>query len=181
MKVDVQLSDYKVEKLLKQMVILVDTAEQENSHITNAFDKHKIAWRKKSLKFGDYSCELKADDSGLPCDVTLENIVVVERKNSLDELGNNLKDGRTQFRNEFIESVRVGCQNTHLVIEKGSWADIDKGNYEYGHKNAKSFYNSLLSFANRYNIKIDFVPKDLIWLHIVRIMQMQLKNLLEVN
>ena len=170
---------------MKQMVILVDTAEQENKHITDYFDAHKIAWKKKSLEFGDYSCMLtKNEELGLPCDVTLENIVVVERKNSLTELSSNLKGGRTQFHNEFIDTIRVGCKTIHLVVEKGSWKDIHTSNYRIpngAYTDEKQFYNSLLSFSNRYNIMIDFVPADLIGLHIVRIMQMQLKNLLEVN
>ena len=185
MKIDVNLTKTTIDKLLKQMVILVDTAEQENSHIIKYFDDHNIKWKKKSLEFGDYSCMLtKNEELNLPCDVTLENIVVVERKNSLTEISNNLKKGRTEFHNEFIDTIRVGCKTIHLVIEKGSWQDIHNSNYyrpDGAYVDEKAFYNSLLSFSNRYNIKIDFVPKDLIGLHIVRIMQMQLKNILEVN
>lgn len=185
MKIDVNLTKTTIDKLLKQMVILVDTAEQENKHILEYFDKHKIAYKKKSLEFGDYSCMLKKNEElGLPCDVTLENIVVVERKNSLTELSNNLKTKRKEFHNEFIETIRVGCKTIHLVIEKGSWQDIHTSNYRIpsgAYVDEKQFYNSLLSFSNRYNIKVDFVPPELIGLHIVRIMQMQLKNILEVN
>lgn len=185
MKIDIQLSKTTIDKLMKQMVILVDTAEQENKHIIEYFDKHKITWIKKSLEFGDYSCMLKKNDElGLPCNVTLENIVVVERKNSLSELSSNLKSGRERFHNEFIDTIRVGCKTIHLVIEKGSWKDIHDSNYrkpDGAYVDEKQFYNSLLSFSNRYNIKVDFVPAELIALHIVRIMQMQLKNILEVN
>lgn len=181
MKIEIALTKTTIDKLLKNMIVLVDTAEKENSHIIDYFNKKKISWRKKSLQFGDYSCELKRnDDLNLPCDVTLENIVVIERKKDLTELAGNLKDGRERFHNEFIETIRVGCQTTHLMIENGSWKDIETGNYKFAY-DAKTFYNSLLSFSNRYNIKIDFVPLEFAGQHIIRILQMQLKNFLEVN
>lgn len=181
MKIDISLSKTTIEKLLKQMIILVDTAEQENSHILQYFDSKGIAYRKKSLEFGDYSCELKkCDELNLPCDLTLENIVVVERKNSLDEISANFKSGRKEFHNEWIETIRVNVATKHLMIEKGSWQDIHEEKYKYPY-DSKTFYNSLLSFQNRYNFKIDFVPKQLAGQHIARIMQMQLKNILEIN
>lgn len=42
-------------KILSSIIILVDTQEKVNGHITEYFDKHKIGYKKRSLESGDYS------------------------------------------------------------------------------------------------------------------------------
>ena len=50
-----KFSHDQIKKLSKEMVILIDTREKENSHITNYFDKKGIKYKKQALEFGDYS------------------------------------------------------------------------------------------------------------------------------
>ena len=44
-----------IKKLSKEMVILIDTKEKANDHITDYFDKKGIAYKRQALEFGDYS------------------------------------------------------------------------------------------------------------------------------
>ena len=178
MNVKVNFSDYTIEKIIKHLIIIIDTREQENSHITEFLDKKKIPYIVKKLNFGDYSCMIKANEElGLLQDVSLENSFAVERKNSLEEISNNITNKRTEFENEFLRAKEKGCK-INLVIENGSWLKIAQGKYNTK-TNTNSFYNSLLSFSDKYNLNIDYVPKELTALHILKIFQIRLKSRLK--
>ena len=85
--VDLKYTDKEIETLLKTMIVLVDTREQENSHILNYFDKKKIKYMVQKLDVGDYSFMLpKNPDMGIDNDIYFTNKIVIERKGSLDEL-----------------------------------------------------------------------------------------------
>lgn len=177
MKVSLKLKNANIDKLLAQLIVLIDTREQQNKHITNFFDKKGIMYKSQKLDFGDYSCMLaKNEDLGLPFDITLENIIAIEKKNSLEEIASNLSTGRQAFENEFIRSQK--CKNFVLLIENGSWDKIRKKQYDndFG---SKAFYNSLLSWREKYHFQIDFVEREATAIHILEIFKLALKHLLE--
>lgn len=160
------------------MVVIVDTREDRNKPIIQYLQKKKIPMIFRKLDFGDYSCMIKKDEElGLPFDITLEKNIVIECKKNLEEISGNLTTSRERFENEFIRAKENGC-DIHMIIENGSWEDIQNHNYntKFGEK---SFYNSLLSFQKKYDIKIHFVPSDLSGLHILRILQTELKKMLQ--
>lgn len=182
MKVSLKLKDANIEKLIKQVVVLIDTREQENSHIKNFFDKKKIPYKIKALKFCDYSAELQAcPELGLPFDVSLENVIAIERKgasrNGLNEIAGNFTNGRTAFENEFIRARASGA-DIYLIIENGSFEDIRKHNYR-SLMNEKALYNSLLSWRKKYDIHIDFINSDSVGEHIYKLIGTTLKKVLE--
>lgn len=178
MIVKIKISDVNIKKLMKNMVVIVDTREQANQHIIGYLNKKKIPFVVRKLDFGDYSCYLKADkELGLSQDVSLENRFVIEKKNSLEEISSNLTKGRKEFENEFIRANASGAK-VHLMIENGSWDMINSHSYNTQF-NEKSFYNSLLSFQKKYNLNIEFVSTDLAPTHIIRTFQMELKALLK--
>ena len=43
-----------IKKLIKQMIVLIDTREKKNSHILDYFRKQKIAYQVEKLEYGDY-------------------------------------------------------------------------------------------------------------------------------
>lgn len=177
MKVDIKFSNATLEKLIKNMVIIVDTRENENKEIIQFLRSKKMPMIRRKLDFGDYSCMIKKNEElGLPFDITLEKNIAIECKQSLEELSGNLTNGRKEFENEFIRAKENGC-DIHLIVEKGSWEDIQNHNY-YTKYNEKSFYNSLLSFQKRFDIKIHFVNSKISGLHILRILQTELKRIL---
>lgn len=182
MKVSLKLRDSDIDKLIKQVVILIDTREQENTHITDFFDKKKIPYKRKALKFCDYSAELKANEEfGLPFDISLENNIAIERKGAsksgLNEIATNFTDGRTAFENEFIRAKESGA-DIYLLIENGSWEDIKAHNYR-SKMSENALYNSLLSWSKKYNIKIHFLKSENVGEHIYKLIGIALKKLLE--
>ena len=77
-------TDKEREELINSMIILIDTREQKASHITDSFDKNKIAYKKKALDYGDYSFMIPANEKlSIPRDLAFSSEVVVERKASL--------------------------------------------------------------------------------------------------
>ena len=155
------LSNYKYtekekEELLKSIVILIDSREQNNKWITDFFNKKKISYKINKLDYGDYSFYItKNDELNIPRELYFSNQISIERKMSLEELSGNFSQQRDRFEKEF--SLYKG--KMHLLIENANYEDICTGNYKTEY-NKKSYLGSLHSFANRYNINIMFMPNN---------------------
>ena len=82
------------------MVILVDTREQQ-THITDSFDKANISYKKKALDYGDYSFMIpKNEELSIPRDMLFDKKICIERKSSLEEISWNLTKERERFEKE---------------------------------------------------------------------------------
>ena len=171
-----KFTETELKALIKILVILADTREQVNMHVVSTFTKQGLTVRSRALNAGDYSVMLPSKpDLGILRDTWLDSLIWVERKASLEELAGNLAQGRERFENEMLRSN--GAEK-HLVVEDGSWERIINGDYVSGLK-PKSFYNSLLSFKNKYGLHIHFVPKSLAGFHIPSILTTFVKNYLK--
>ena len=155
--VNIKFKDKEIKEILKSMVIIVDSREQENSHILNYFDKKKILYKVSKLNYGDYSVMVpKNNEFGIDRDIYLDNQIVIERKNSLDELANNFSKGRERFQNEFL---RAKGANILLMIENAKYSDLINHNYR-SLFSEKAFLASLKSFEAKYNISTNFIDDD---------------------
>lgn len=132
------------------LTILCDTREKKNLHIKKYFNKNDINYVDKKLDVGDYSVGIIEDGEKK----SFEDEIVVERKNGLDELSQNIGKYRNRFTNELSADLQL-----HLMVENGSWEDIIKGNYR-SNMNSKSYLASLFTFLQRYNIYIHMVEKS---------------------
>lgn len=143
--------------LLSSLVVLIDTREQENGHITGYLDRCGVKWKPKKLDYGDYSFFLPAAPNlGIVREVYFTREIVIERKANLDELAGNLTRGRAAFEAELI---RANGSKNFLLIESGSWADVIAGNYRSQY-NRKSYLASLMAFIHRYGIQVVFTTKE---------------------
>ena len=151
-------TDTEVKKLLDSMVILVDTRENANSHITDYLSKKKIPYEVRKLDSADYSCKIpKNDELGINRDIYFTDSILVERKASLDELAGNLTKDRTRFESELL---RAKGANIALMVENATYADLVMGRYRSEY-NAKSFVATLATFSARYGLDVNFVEKEL--------------------
>ena len=149
-------TDKEMNELISSMIILVDSREQKNSHITDSFDKNKIAYKKKALDYGDYSFLIPANESlSIPRDLLFASEIVVERKANLEEISGNSTNGRDRFEKELC----LAAKEKVLLIENASYEDVAKGNYNTQY-NKKSFLGSLHSFWFKYDIPIMFMPDN---------------------
>lgn len=140
-----KFKEKELKEILNKIVILVDTREQANEHITTWFDKKKKKYEFQALDYGDYSCYLPAGSfEGQTRDIYFTDDIVIERKFCIDELAMNLKDNKTNI-NEITQEI------------------IDLLGEEYLKKVLKTDYNRLkYEFANmnRYRVKFFIFIED---------------------
>ena len=149
-------TDKEMEELISSMVILIDTREKVNSHITDYFERKGITYKKKALDYGDYSFMIPANEKlGILRDLYFNATCIIERKASLEEISGNLTQGRDRFEKELCLSPKTKV----LLLENSSYEDIATGNYNTKY-NRKSFMASIHSFWFKYNIPIMFMPDN---------------------
>lgn len=150
-------TDKEQREILKSIIILIDSREQENRHIIQWFDNKQINYQTFKLDSGDYSFKLPAlPEYGINRELFFDNQLIIERKNSLEELSGNFTEGRARFENEFLRAG--GCRKI-LMIESGSLDDIFKGRYKT-HIDSKSFIGSLLAFKYRHGLDVQFISPE---------------------
>ena len=143
-----KFSDADIKEILKGFVLLVDTREQENKHITYYCEKRNIEYKKQALDTGDYSFMIKPNFELNIDEMNFSNIFAIERKNSVDELSGNLTSGRDAFENELI---RAQCLKRFILIIEDSQAITSILNENYRSKlNPNAFFASLNSLSTRH-------------------------------
>jgi ERCC4-type nuclease len=161
-----------IKNIKKELVILCDTREKKNQHIIKFFEKQSIKYKHHKLNVGDYSFIYHGQ--------TFENIITIERKNSLDELCQNFTKDRERFRREFIRSA----ENKTLVIlliENNVYADIAIHNYK-SKMHPNSLFGSIRAWKEKYNIYVLFSKKTASANYIINIFERYInKNVINQN
>lgn len=147
-----------IKKLTKQMVVLIDTREKRNEHILSYFDKQGITYRKEKLDFGDYTFLLPSAATGQD-NIYFHDSIVVERKNSLEELSGNLAQKRKQFEIEFLKARNAGAKIYLMVEDVGGYSSIISHRYDTQFTPV-SFMSSLKTFEHRFGANIQFIDKQ---------------------
>lgn len=170
-------TDSEIHILLKSMVILIDSREKSNVHITDYYDKKKIPYIKEALPSGDYSFMLTANpELGINDDMNFVNDIIIERKNSAEELSGCFAQTRERFNNEFYRSY---AKRRYLLIENADYSTIVNGDYDTKY-NSKSFLGSLHSFNIKHNLQVMFMPdRNYSAIYILAVFQYYLRYLLK--
>lgn len=155
--VDLKVTDKEFKEVLESIVILVDKREKDNEHIISYFEVNNIKYEMKSLEVGDYSFYLPKGNF-YNQDLYFQDSIVVERKNSLEELSGNFSE-RTRLENELSLAYDLKAK-VYLLIEKGTLEDIEKGNYKTDY-NKNAYFGSFMTFMDRYNLTPLFIQKEL--------------------
>lgn len=210
-------TDKQIDYLLKFMKIDVDSREQNNKHIIDYFKYNKIMYNeKKTVPYGDYQVRiLKNDIIQRECHI---KEIAIERKNSIEEITQNLGKHRDRFLNEFdradvasakvflfieVDPIAFMCkcrevctlQQLHANSDKcikcskeysHNWINLYENFYEkieYGRFNSQMNKKSLLGSLNSFNIKFDlsieYVPRNYMGKRIYDIFYYYLKNRLK--
>lgn len=170
-------TDTEIQKILKNIIILVDSREKCNQHILDWFDKHKIKYEVMALPSGDYSFALDAiPELDLPHKTYYYNDCLLERKNSLEELSGCFSQTRERFNDEWS---RCYAKRKYLLIENNTYEDLVNGRYDTKY-NSKSFLGSLHSFNAKYGLEMVFMPnKELSSVFILATFQYYLRYLIK--
>lgn len=151
------------EKFLKEVVILYDTREQENTHILQWLDEYNIKYERRKLDIGDYSFLAEGKDFSQSC--------VIERKKDIDELYGSTQQGRERVEREFNAGCKTINQFVLLIENCKSWEHLkgfcitDKQLQSQNRKIkeiGKHCYHTLRSWecGNRYNFRTLFVKDN---------------------
>ena len=145
-----KFTDEELKKILKHLVIVVDTREQCNQHILKYFEQKKIPYKIQKLDYGDYGAYLPVGSfKGQMRDIYFTDDFVVERKANIDELANNFKDAKTNI-NELKPEIAE-----YFIKNYGE---------KYLQKILKCDYNRIkqeLTSMNKYDIKFVIFLEDL--------------------
>lgn len=126
-------------------MIFVDTREKKNAHILRYFENHNIAYVQKKLDVCDYS----ADD-----------LVLVERKQNLQELaGNILKENGRRIKAEF-DRVPKECK-VYVLIEEDirELKNVTSWHSPHTKLTGTTLYRYMVSYQKRHNLQYIFCDK----------------------
>lgn len=144
-------TDTELKKILSTSTVLIDTREQVNDHITSYFDKQKVSYESKKLHTGDYSIKVQADESnGIMKDTYFP--IVIERKNSIDELAQSIKVER--FESELIRANNL----IFILLVEDTYENLITGNYRSQYE-PKALLARLMAFEARYGFTTVFMDK----------------------
>ena len=131
--------------------MLVDNREKRNEHIIHYFDSKNLPYQSEKMETADYTFVLP----NYP-ELGLDRFVLIERKNSLDEIASNFTKERERFIKEF---ERIKDEKIHLIIEGATFKKLLGHSYRSQFL-PKSFLASLLTWNIRYKCNVWFSGKE---------------------
>jgi ERCC4-type nuclease len=168
------MNPYEVKKALENLVLLVDTREQDTKLFRKRLALVGLPFVRDKLDFGDYSVKTKTEDG---VEHSLKNRVCIERKMSLDELCNCYCKGRGRFSREFERAKACGAK-LYLLVEDANWENVI--NHKYRSKmHPQAFLASLTAWLARYDCQLIFCKAETTSALIKEILYREMKEYLE--
>lgn len=144
-----------IDQALASMCVLVDTREQPTSISERRYAQFERPYRREKLNVGDYSAEFQKPDGEA---FSLKDTVVVERKNSIDELCMCFTSQRGRFEREFQRSSEGGIK-VYLLVENATFEGVYNGKYR-SHMIPSALVASILAWLSRYNCVLIFCKAE---------------------
>lgn len=145
------MTPFEVKVALENLVLLVDTREQDTIFFRRRMKETEIPYIRQKLDFGDYSAKCTTDDGE---ELDFSGSIAIERKMSLDELCQCYTRDRPRFQREFERAKETGAK-IYLLVENGTWEKAMEGKYR-SQMNPKAFLGSLLAWLARYDCQVIF-------------------------
>ena len=123
-------TDKEMKKILDNMVVIVDSREQNNQHIIEFFNKKNIPYKTIKNDFGDYTAMLPAGTlTGFTSDIYFDRDIAIERKNSIDEIAGNLKEYAARIKKELAHMNKYDIKYFFFVEDKNFHENLRNGNF----------------------------------------------------
>ena len=156
----------------KDIMILCDTRQQQDNHITKHFDKENISWIRAKLDSADYMAVRY--DNGFIKDYS----TLIDTKKDLLELAGNLcrTSEHERIKREISKARELGCVDfIFLICENKIKTVEDIANWT--NKNTQVKGSTLLKIMStmkeRYGVKYIIVPKKQMGQKIVELLTKQ--------
>lgn len=109
---------------MNNMLILCDTRQQKDEHITKYFDSQKIEWQRATLSSGDYiPIKIKyekasVDKAVYKCKLYKDFSIIIDTKKNILEIAGNLcnKGEHERIKRELLKARELGCKNFIFLI-----------------------------------------------------------------
>lgn len=163
-----------IDDALASMVIIYDTREQPTPALMRRLSAFPCQTRREMCGFGDYSAACTLPDGS---ELSLNGVVAIERKMSLDELSRNFTAGRERFAREFQRAKDNGGK-LYLLVENSSLDMIFAGRYKTKF-NRESYIASLMAWQARYGTQVLFCTSEISQMVIYKVLRYELKERLE--
>lgn len=137
--------------MLKTFTILYDTREKNTELLRQRIASFGCPAERKKLDFGDYTAKVTLPSGN---EFSLENFVVIERKQDIDELCACFSSNRSRFVQEFERAADLTAK-TYLLVENTTWKDIYNGKYANS-MNTKALIGNITTWLARYNCSLLF-------------------------
>lgn len=149
------MNNFDLEKTLSTMTIICDSREKPTDEAKKRWDAFGVPYRIQGLRSGDYTAEFVLPNGET---FSLENICVIERKMSLDEICGNFCQNRNRFIREF-ERIKEAGARVYVVVEGASWEAIYNHRYR-SQMSPQALVASLTAWMARYNAHIIFCKAE---------------------
>lgn len=138
-----------IDDVLKTFTILTDTREQPTERAKMRYKQFGCPYKQKKLNFGDYSAVVYLPDG---TELSLENVVTIERKLGYAELCVCYTHDRDRFTKEFERAKAAGAK-TYLLLENSTWEQAYAGKYR-SKMHPSSLIASMIAWLARYDCQI---------------------------
>ena len=146
------MNNFDLEKTLSTMALVVDSREKPTDEAKKRWESFGVPYRIHGLRSGDYTAEFLLPNGET---FSLENICVIERKMSIDEICGNFCQNRDRFIREF-ERIKEAGAKAYIIVEGGaSWESIYNHRY-HSQMAPQALVASLTAWMARYNAHIIF-------------------------
>lgn len=107
---------------MKDILILADTRQQKDKHITDYFDRQNIEWVRATLKSGDYMA-IKNNNGFMKIDYS----TIIDTKKDVEEIAGNLcrTTEHDRIKREVEKAKELGCNNFIFLICDNKIKTID--------------------------------------------------------
>ena len=149
------MTPFDIEKTLSSMTIICDSREKPTAEAKKRWESFGVPYRIQGLRSGDYTAEFVLPNSET---FSLENICVIERKMSIDEICGNFCKNRARFIREF-ERIKEARAKSYVIVEGASWEAIYNHRY-HSQMSPQALVASLTAWMARYNAHIIFCRSE---------------------
>ena len=143
------MTPFDLEKTLSTMTIICDSREHATAEAKKRWESFGVPYRIQGLRSGDYTAEFVLPNGET---FSLENICVIERKMSIDEICGNFCQNRDRFIREF-ERIKEAGAKAYIIVEWASWEAIYNHRY-HSKMSPQALVASLTAWMARYNAHI---------------------------
>lgn len=141
------------------MLIVADTRQKQDNHITKYFDKNSIVWVRDNLPSADYMA-IRYKNNKFKKDYS----ILIDTKKDLVELAHNLCNSSEHARvvREIETAQGLGCKEFYFIIADNkikSAEDIKNWKSKYTKVKGETLLKTMATFSRHHNCKFIIVPK----------------------